>query len=91
MSGRSSFEMAGWFYDLRDDLADRLLSVPTAAIAYAINSNGDLRRNPTTVPPATRDHGGRSVDAWIQLGMAEFDEGHFEQAVGSPQARLRDR
>ena len=77
---RGSFEMGGWCYDLRDDLPERP-AVQEAALAYAVNSKADLAEARCLCHRLLELTNDTSASAWMQLGIVEFNEGHFDQAV----------
>ena len=80
MSVRGSYEMSGWFYELRDDLHDRV-PVQEAAIGHALNSKGDLAEARRLCHRLLEMTGDSSSAAWSQLGFVEFFESHFDRAV----------
>ena len=82
--------MCGWYYDLRDDLHDRP-QVQEAAIGHALNSKGDLAEARRLCQRLLEITGDSSLAAWSNLGLVEFFEGHFDQAVDCQTARLRDQ
>ena len=80
MALRGSYEMSGWFYELRDDLHDRV-PVQETAIGHALNSEGDLAEARRLCQRLLEMTGDTSHAAWSQLGLVEFFESHFDRAV----------
>ncbi len=80
MGMRGSYEMDGWFFDLRHDLPD-YPAVQTAAMRHALHAKADYtetRRLAHRLIEMTTDG---QWFAWISLATVEFNESHFDQTV----------
>lgn len=80
MPVRGVYEMSGWFYELRNDLHDRV-PVQEAAIEHALNSKGDLAETRRLCRRLLEMTGDNSSRAWVNLGFVEFYGNNFDRAV----------
>ena len=91
MTVRGAYEMSSWCYDLRDALPENA-RVQAVAAQHALFSTADLvevrRLCERTIELTTGSLRGL---AWTTLGIAAFNEGHFDQAVEYHLTRLRAR
>ncbi len=80
MGMRGSYEMDGWFYDLRHDLPDRP-AVQTAAMRHALHAKADYTETRRLAHRLIEMTGDGQWLAWISLATVEFNESHFDQTV----------
>ncbi len=77
---RGSYEVCGWFYDLRHALPDRP-RVQEAATYSALYSKVDHTETRRLAHRLIEMTSGGSWVAWFCLAYVEFNENHFDRAV----------
>ncbi len=77
---KSSYEMIGWFYDLRHDLPDRP-AVQTAAMRHALHAKADYTETRRLAHRLIEMSTDEPWLAWFSLSTVEYNESHFDRTV----------
>jgi hypothetical protein len=80
VGAKSSYEMIGWFYDLRHDLLDRP-AVQTAAMVHALHAKADYTETRRLAHWLIEMSTDEPWFAWFSLSTVEYNESHFDRTV----------
>jgi hypothetical protein len=80
VGAKSSYEMIGWFYDLRHDLLDRP-AAQTAAMVHALHAKADYTETRRLAHRLIEMSTDEPWLAWFSLSTVEYNESYFDRTV----------